>query len=156
MGLLQSDVGYGRGDGETRLTRYGKAVTFLSLADAEAALAAADASGFRVTLLSAPDAAASVGPGWFDAVITMAENQYPQAVYDAILDCGDAPGDAMAALRHGVTHIRYEGARQAAIEDIARQLGAEVVRERPPSLDLAAAKSEGADARAACLAWLRG
>lgn len=154
MGLLQSDVGYGRGDGETRLKRYGKAVIFLSLADAEAALAAADALGVKVTLLSARDAAASVGPGWFDAVVTLAKNQYPQTHCDAILDCGDAPGDAMAALRHGVTHIRYNGTRQTAIADIARQYGAAVLPDRPPALDLAAARSEGTDAHAACLAWL--
>ena len=154
MGILEQDVGYRRGDGETQLKGDGKAVTVISLAQAEAALEAAAAADAPVVLMSAPDAAASVGAGWFDAVVTLSRESHPLAKSVAVLDCGGAPGDAMAALRHGVEAIRYEGASQTQIEDIARKCGANVIRRRPRSLDLNAVETAGGDLIAACRAWL--
>jgi len=154
MGLLEPDVGYRCGDGETRLKKNGKAVVVTSLAHAEAALAAAETMGAKVILLSAPDAAANVGPGWFDAVVTLAADRFPAANYVALLDCGDAPGDAMAALRHGFKQIRYAGPKQAAISDIARKLKAKVVVSRPDALDLQNNELEGGNLADACRSWL--
>jgi hypothetical protein len=154
MGFLQPHVGHGRGDGETRLKGAGKAVTVISLVQAEAALAAAAAENAPVTLLSAPDAAANVGPGWFDAVVTLARNAYPNAQATAVLDCGDAPGHALAALRHGFKIVRYAGRNQAEIEEIARRFGARVLAERPPALDLEAIATVGDDLETACRKWL--
>ena len=152
MGFLQSNVGYRRCDGETRLKRYGKAVTFINLAQAEAALSVAEDLVVSLTLISVRGAAASAGPGWFDAVVAQAPSRFPAVRCEAILDCDDAPGDALAALRHGVKHIRYCGAKQDAIADIAEQYGARVSPARPESLDLA--NVEGQDAIAACRSWL--
>lgn len=49
----------------------------------------------------------------------------------AVLDCGDRPGDALAALRAGWRTIVYSGSAAAKIRDIARQRGAQVLKERP-------------------------
>ncbi len=154
MGFLEPHVGYRRGDGETRLKPVGKAITVISFAQAEAALAAAAALKLPVTLISAPDAAASVGPGWFDALVALARAEYPDVEVTAILDCGAAPGRALAALRHGLKAIRYDGPSVERIADIARRSGARLVGERPPSLDLEAALGGDIDTESVCRAWL--
>lgn len=69
------------------------------LADARAALAWAETSGTGVTLLSAPGAALHAGCGWWGALIAQARAAFPAAVCVDILDCADATGQAMAALR---------------------------------------------------------
>ncbi len=70
------------------------------------------------------------------------------------MDCGAAPGHAMAALRHGFKFIRYRGARQIAIEDIAAQTGATVLTDRPDALDLETGLTAHDTFETACLAWL--
>ncbi len=154
MGFLQQDVGYGSGDGESRLKKYGKAVTVISLAQAEAALSAAESMDVGVLLISAPDAAGNVGPGWFDALVVLASSSFPAARYEVLLDCGNAPGDAMAALRHGFKHIRYKGTKQAAISDIARKHGAHIVENRPDALDLQKVEVNCENVADACRSWL--
>lgn len=124
------------------------------MAQAETALSVADALNVNVTLLSAPDAAASAGPGWFEAVVTLAAAHFPTVCCEAVLDCGDAPGDALAALRHGVNNIRYDGMKQAAISEIAMQYGSCVIRARPESLDLTEAEAEGQNTIITCRSWL--
>lgn len=154
MGLLQPYVGYSCGHGETRLTPVaGKAVTVISLKQAKAALAAAEALDVPVVLISAPGASAYVGAGWFDALVSIAKAAYPNADYTAVLDCGDAPGHALAALRHGFKAIRYDGASQRQIEDIATQSGATVLRERPDALELTEA-DDLAILEEVCCSWL--
>ena len=81
-----------------------------SLDHARAALAAAASCGREVTLASAPDAALQAGPGWFKAVIEQACAAHPEVAVTAILDCGDQPGAAMAALRLGLKNLRFHGA----------------------------------------------
>lgn len=154
MGFLQPYVRYSGGYGETRLTPVaGKAVTVISLKQAKAALAAALALDVPVVLISAPGASAYVGAGWFDALVSIAKAAYPNADFKAVLDCGDAPGHALAALRHGFKAIRYEGASQRQIEDIAAQSGATVLRERPDALELTEA-DDPAVSEAICRSWL--
>ena len=68
----------------------------------------------------------------------------------AILDCGEAPGHAMAALRQGFKAIRYDGPAGEKIADIARRSGATVLRERPPTLEL----EDSENFIAACRDWL--
>ena len=63
-----------------------------------------------MTLASAPSAALQAGPAWFKAVIDEASAAYPDVAVTAILDCGDAPGAVMAALRAGLTQLRFSGA----------------------------------------------
>jgi len=81
----------------------------------------------------------------------------PDAPVNPVLDCGSMPGYALAALRHGVKTIRYDGASFDAIVEIAAQHGATVLRDRPPSLDLgdlAAGRDDEAAFADACRRWL--
>jgi hypothetical protein len=80
-----------------------------SLEHARAALAAATALDVPVTLASAPGAALQSGPAWFKAVIAEAIAAHPSVAVTAILDCSDAPGAVMAALRSGLTQLRFSG-----------------------------------------------
>ena len=154
MGFLEPHVGYRRGDGETHLTPVSRSVTVISPAQAAAALSAAAATGHPVTLLSAADAAASVGPAWFAAMIDDAAATYPDVRITALLDCGDAPGHALAALRLGFRSICFHGAALDRVRDIARQYGAHVMTARPDTLDLAGLEASGVDIESACRDWL--
>ncbi len=86
-----------------------KEIIVHSLDHALAAFAAADAAKVPLTLASARGAAAQAGPAWFKAVIEAAMADYPAVVATAILDCGDEPGAVMAALRLGLTQLRFAG-----------------------------------------------
>jgi hypothetical protein len=128
------------------------AIIVHGLDDALAACAAAAERGRAVRLFSAVNAAAYGGPGWFTAVIDAARARYPQAVVEPVLDCGDAPGHALAALRHGVAAIAFDGSARAAqkIAAIAAARGVAVIARPQKALDAAACR----DAPAACRAWL--
>jgi hypothetical protein len=130
----------------------GRAVIIHELADAMAALEAAAELGVPVTLLSAPGGAASVGAGWFDAVVREARAAFPQVPADAVLDCGDRADLAQAALRHGLKAICFRGSAAVAarLADIAGQRGAVLYRRFPRALDPFGV----ADRAAACRAWL--
>jgi hypothetical protein len=125
-----------------------------SLAHACAALRAAAEQGVPVTLLSGPAAAGYAGPAWFRELVAAARGEVPAAEAAAVLDCGDAPGYAMAALRAGCAAIRFDGPSPVAarIADIAAQYGAVVERGPREALDLAAV----VDPYAACQVWLAG
>lgn len=101
--------------------------------------------GLPVTLLSAPNAAAFAGCGWWRAVIAGAGPGVPD-----ILDCGAAPGRALEALSVGcrILVLRPCPAWESVAER-ATALGAELLQHRPPALDLA---EPGAERRIA--AWL--
>lgn len=88
-----------------------------------------------VTLISAPDAAGYAGPGWFRAVIEQARAGFPDVEAVALLDCGDRPGLALAALRDGAKAIRFSDDTIARIRDIAAQYGALVIETRPDAFD---------------------
>jgi hypothetical protein len=77
------------------------AVVVQSLADAHRALAA----GQPVTLLSAPGAGLYAGCGWWRAVVEAARAAHPEVPCMDILDCADGSGQALAALRIGVTRL---------------------------------------------------
>jgi len=98
------------------------------LAHARAVLAAALEQGVAVTLESAPGAGGYAGPGWWKALIEAALAEYPAATAMAVLDCGEEPGTALAALRAGVSRIRFTGDRgmRERLGAIAAQLGATV------------------------------
>jgi hypothetical protein len=123
------------------------AVIVHGLAQAQAALA----PGLPVTLLSAPGAAVYAGAGWWRALV-LAASQDQQAPPD-ILDCGTASGRALEALRVGQRRLVLR-ADPRLFEDLAGRaasLGAVLLAEPPPSLDL------GAPAAARRLAaWLAG
>jgi hypothetical protein len=94
-----------------------------------------------VVIASAPDAGIYAGPGWFGAVLRAARAAVPAAEFDALLDCGDDAGAAMAAIRAGIPAVVFTGHADVAprLADIAAQAGASLVTERlAPALDLTA------------------
>jgi hypothetical protein len=125
------------------------AVIVHGLADARAALA----PGLPVTLLSAPGAALYAGCGWWQALVAAARAEFPGTEVVDILDCADGSGQAMAALRIGVTRLVLwqEAPGWEAVAAIAVSLGGSVLGSAPPALDLA---HQGAHRRV--LTWLRG
>jgi hypothetical protein len=108
---------------------YPPCVVIYGLRDARAALA----PGLPVTLLSAPGAGVYAGCGWWRAVIAAAG-----APHD-ILDCADAPGRALEALRHGqsaLVLLEHTPGRDA-VTRVAKARRAQLLAARPPALDLA-------------------
>ena len=94
----------------------------------------ATASGRPVTLLSGPGAAIYAGCGWWRALMALGAGDNPE-----ILDCADAPGRAMEALRVGCRLLVLDPAVPAwgLVASRAAVVGATLLTERPPALDLA-------------------
>ena len=100
-----------------------------------------------VTLVSARGAALYAGCGWWRALVEASGTRGPD-----ILDCADAPGRAMEALRVGCKLIVLDGDVKAAglVASRAAVVGAVLLGAPPPALDLAA---PGAERQ--LVAWLR-
>jgi hypothetical protein len=111
------------------------AVIVHGLTDARAALA----PGLPVTLLSAPGAALFAGCLWWRHVVAAALTEYPQTEATDILDCADASGLAMGALRSGVHRLVLwrQAPGHAKVAAIAAEQGGFVLPQAPPALDLA-------------------
>jgi hypothetical protein len=109
------------------------------LAQARAAVAAAQAAGCGLMLVSAPGAAAFAGCGWWRALVELA-TQNSAVACDDLLDCGDGAGLAMAALRVGQRGLvlAAETPGFARVSATAERIGARVLAARPDCLDLAA------------------
>jgi hypothetical protein len=105
------------------------------LAHAKAALS----FGRPVTLLSAPGAGLAGGAGWWQAVIRAARAAYPATPCQDILDCADAPGMAMAALRlqQRLLVLSESTPGFAAVARAAAIQGALVLPRAPEGLNLA-------------------
>lgn len=101
------------------------------------AAATAQELGVAITLMSAPDAVSSLGPAWFRDIVRSLERVYPGVDMETVLDCGDAAGYALAALRAGVKTIRFSGRPSTTkkIEDIAGTYGARLVKHPSRILD---------------------
>ena len=93
----------------------------------EAALLAARADGTAPILVTPEDAASFYGAGYLGALQERAATEFPDVAFTLIVDCGDAPGHALACLRAGVKLISMDRSNDK-IADIARQMGAELVR----------------------------
>ncbi len=93
----------------------------------EAALLAARASGAAPTLVTPLDAASFYGAGYLAALQDKARTEFPDVAFRLVVDCGDAAGHALACLRAGVKLISMEPPNDK-VADIARQMGAELVR----------------------------
>lgn len=130
------------------------AVIVHDAAQAEAALAAAGPRG--VLLLSAPGAAGSLGAAWFLALVAQAARAQPQARHWAALDCGDAPGHALAAIRAGARLLILDPACPAfaCITEAATEAGARIWPARPPAMDLARVDPQRAGGRRKLAEWL--
>ena len=112
-----------------------------SFAHARAALREAARAGRAVRLASAPEAGTYAGPGWFAALVAAARAAVPAARFSALLDCGDEPGAALAAIRAHIEHVLFTGRADVArrLADIARRHGVDLETERPQAaLDLGA------------------
>ena len=125
-----------------------------ALAQAEAALAAAGPVG--VMLLSAPGAGSFAGPAWFQALVAEAARRRPGVAFAAALDCADAPGAALAALRAGVRIVVLDGACPAfpAVAAAATEADARLLPARPAAFDLGRIDLGRRDECARLAAWL--
>src|SRR6266851_8816486 len=88
--------------------------------------------GLPVTLLSAPAAASFAGCGWWRALMDAARAEFAgagAAAWTDILDCGDASGYAMSALRLGQRAIILDPACPAfpAVAAVAGSFGARLL-----------------------------
>lgn len=83
------------------------------------ALERARAEGVSILLISAAEVTAFAGVGYWRALEQALE-------HTVVVDCGDDPGLAMAALRAGCRDLLYGGPEEVAVklEGIAEQLGA--------------------------------
>jgi hypothetical protein len=93
----------------------------------EAALQSARATGSSPTLVTPESAAAFYGAGYLAALQERAREEFPDVAFTLVVDCGDAPGYALACLRAGVKTISMKPMNEK-IADIAQQMGAELVR----------------------------
>lgn len=110
------------------------AVAVHGLDQARAALAL----GQRLVLVSGPGAALYAGPLWWRALADLAAAGAPGLVAGDVIDCADAPGQAMAALRVGCRALVLDPACPAfAAVAAAAGLGAIVLPQRPAVLDMA-------------------
>ena len=128
------------------------AIIVHTIIHASAALRVAGETGVAVTLISAPAAAATIGATVFRDMIARAAEDHPDASFQAVLDCGDEPGLALGALRHGIEGVRISNGTLLSekLADIARQRGAFVYEGDGDELDLFGMT----DPAAACRAWL--
>jgi acyl-CoA reductase-like NAD-dependent aldehyde dehydrogenase len=134
-----SITGSGRNSKKTADFRTGAVVVVHTLAHAVGGLRAAVRAGRPITLLSAPDGGMYAGPGWFGALVDAAGEVVPDACFAALLDCGDEPGAALAAIRAGIDGVIFTGPADVArrLADIAAQHGVRLVTGRPAAgLDL--------------------
>jgi hypothetical protein len=94
---------------------------------ARAVLSVAKAAGRRVRLRSAPDAAASAGVGYLQALGEALE-------HELVIDCRDDAGLVMAALRAGCRTLIFSGPLDThrRLAEMAAQIEAEVRLENAP------------------------
>ena len=126
--------------------------TIHGLAHLRAALTAGRETGRPIVALSAIGASGFAGAGWFKALIDQGGQEFPDVPLTPILDCADRAGDVPAALKRGITHIVFTGHPEAAVrlQDIAGQMRATVLLERPASHDLVNARDPIRAARIHC------
>ena len=129
-----------------------KSVTVYGLEHAVSAARVAAEAGVAIYLISGEAAAAHAGPAWFRSLLEETRKQAPDADVEGALDCDDFTGYALAALREGLSTIIYDGTANDAVDDIARQCDATVLRSRSESLNARAAESAGS-LEAALRAW---
>jgi len=113
--------------------------------------------GLPATLLSAPGAALAGGCLWWRELVAAARQAVPGTPCEDILDCADAPGRAMAALRIGQTFLILDPACPAfaAVAAAAATLGARILATRPRSLDFGPLDLRGAHGEARLRRWLQ-
>ena len=109
------------------------------LAQARLAVEAARRTGrSSLLLLSSADAACHMGAAWWLALVRAAVADAPDLPLYDLLDCGDAAGRALQALRLGSRGLILDGScpQRPAVLERASPLGARVLERRPAHLDL--------------------
>jgi hypothetical protein len=129
-----------------------KRIRVHGIAHARAALTAARAAGVPVALLS--PAATQAGIGWWRHLAAQATAEFPDARFQAVLDCGPSAGMALAAIRAKAGPLEADVSAEVLerLADIAQQAGTQVTGGGEPALDLLGL--EMSDASRACREWL--
>jgi hypothetical protein len=127
---------------------HARTVIVHGLGEAAVALAEAKLAGRGVTLLSAPGAALYAGCGWWRALVEAARSMHPDVPCTDILDCADGTGQALAALRIGLTRLVLwpNAPGRAAVVAIAESLSGFVLAAPPPADRPRNASAAGASA----------
>ena len=123
-----------------------------SAAQLQTALTAGAETGRPIVALSAVGASGFAGAGWFKALIDQGRAEFPDVPLTAILDCADRAGDIPAALKRGITHVVFTGHAQTGekLQDVAAQMGAVILPQRPPTCDLIDSRDPLRAARRRC------
>lgn len=105
------------------------AVIVHGMADARLAMR----SGRPVTLLSGEGAGFYAGCLWWRALVGRIRAEFPDIPMFDVLDCADGSGQALAALRIGVTRLVLwpSAPGRAALDRIARAHGGVLLHRRP-------------------------
>jgi len=127
-------------------------VIYHTRAHAGAALAAAEALGRPVVLLTPPGGHAYLGAAYLKRAAESAAARHPGAAYDLVLDCGRDAAAALDAMRRGWRRVLFTGpaGARAKLAEAGGGCGVEVLTRPPPALDLLGR----ADPPGACRAWL--
>lgn len=128
----------------------------LTLEAARTAAALRLAGAQPLLLLSAPGAAAALGPEGWQALVTRIRGLAPGARCINALCCADMPGFALEALRAGCRLIVLDGACLAypAVLAAAAACGARLLPARPAALDLCRVDLRRQAGRDWFLGWL--
>jgi len=130
------------------------AIRVHGLEDALRAARVAVAAGRRDLVLTGPAGGGLAGgAGWWTALLAAVRSAQPDLAVTGLLDCLDAPGAVLAALRGGAEDVVFDGDAAAAerLAAIAAAGGARLHRALPPVFDPAGAR----DPEAALYARLR-
>ena len=130
------------------------AIIVHDLSEARALLRAAAGLTREITLASPPGAGLSYGAPWFAQILAGAKSDDCGLRVTAILDCADAPGVALAALREGLNHLALRGIDPRAgraLQEIAQAHGGKIYKGRLRLIDPAKYSSP----EAAVTAWLK-
>jgi hypothetical protein len=113
-----------------------------------AALTAAQAHNRPLIILSSTGAVRSAGAGWWRELVAQTRDSIPDQDAEWVLDCGDEPGMALAALREGVGTIALDTGEPvwSRVAQIAAQCDASVLKvDRGGALDLAGSNNPQRD-----------
>ena len=136
---------------EKKNTNTAQPVIIHGICHARACCRAALGNGQSVTLWSALGASSYMGPRWFFDIIRMVRSEFPSLEISGILDCGDQPGDALAAIETGIKALALTGKPSTIkrIREIADQANVNLHSRPSHKLDLAKCP----DAEACCKRW---
>ena len=132
-------------------TNTARPVVIHGIDHARASCKAALGNNQSLTIWSAFGASSYMGPRWFFEIIRLVRSEFPNLKILGILDCGDQPGDALAAIETGVEALALTAKPAAlrSIREIADQANVNLHRRPSHKLDLA----KCLDAEACCKRW---